>query len=232
MNGLGRCYNVIIGLLLLLACETVFAAPDFEACGDIPDDKVLLPDGVLLLQLHANGTRNYTCSDPGGAATIGDNQGAVFSRFNYNGNLNETAGSLYSNSEDHVIMVVDYPPQNLVGQAEMDHSIGDPRGTSPIFQPSPRNDSIPWARWRVLNATGVLENVTYVTRYDTDGGKKPEKCPPGRSTAEVPFKAVYLFYTCNSDASTSTTKNGSLKLHAPISAVFLATFVSSILLLF
>ena len=204
MSRLVRCNLEMIMDLLLLTCHTAIAAPDFAACGSLPHAKIEVPDGQPILTLHANGTRNYTCSELGGATVVGDNQGEVLATFNYEGNTSIPAGSLYTAENGDVIYIIDFLSQNLFGRAEMDSSVGDPLGPSPIFQPSPRNDSIPWARWRVLASTGqgVLENVTYVTRFDTEGGGKPLKCPLGRRTVEVPFKAAYTFYTCT-DANTS-----------------------------
>jgi hypothetical protein len=92
------------------------------------------------------------------------------------------------------------------------------------------NGSIPWARWRAIPSTGegALENVTYVTRLDTEGGEKPVKCPMGKKTAEVPFKAGYTFYTCGGDGSASS--GASTKPRLFQDAIVLLTTVASIVL--
>ena len=227
MRGPQQCFNLIISLLILLAFDTSFAVPDFAACGDLPHDKIEVPGGVQILRLHARGTRNYTCSTPGGQPIIADNQGGVLAHFHPEGKENETAGFAYTDPDDDVIMILDYPLGNLSGSLETNVTLaGAPVGTSPIFQPSPRNDSIPWARWRVIDAggTGVLENVTYVTRYDTEGGKKPETCPAGKLEAQIPFKAAYSFYTC-------TQSNGFIAAVGSIKTALLSTSFASILLI-
>jgi len=227
MSGLERCSFVIIALLLL--CDKSSAAPNFEACGKIPSNSIDIPGGETVLQLHARGTRNYTCSQPGGAAGVGDNQGEGLSDFIFEADANEIVGFSYYAPGGKVIFVLDYPPESLFGWAEMNRSLADSLGTSPIFQPSPRNDSIPWARWRASSSggTGILENVTYVARSDTEGGVKPEKCPPGKKSAEVPFTANYAFYTCVQPSSGSLSSSPRY-----ISCAIWLTTAASILLFF
>ena len=71
MSRLVRCNLEMIMALLLLTCHTAIAAPDFAACGSLPHAKIEVPDGQPILTLHANGTRNYTCSELGGATVVG-----------------------------------------------------------------------------------------------------------------------------------------------------------------
>ncbi len=217
----------MIAFLLFLS-HKASAAPNFEACGTLPDNSLDIPGGVAILHLHASGTRNYTCSSAGGPAIIGDNQGEVLAKFNLESNASQIVGNSYTTPEGQPIYVVDFPAQGLFGKVQMERSIADDRlGPSPTFQPSPTNGSIPWARWRTIPSTGEgsLENVTYVTRFDTEGGEKPVNCPMGKKTAEVPFKAGYTFFTCGGSASSGASTKPRLFQDAIVLLTTLASIV-------
>ena len=68
----------------------------------------------------------------------------------------------------------------------------------PVASASPDSNSIPWLLVRVTanKGRGVLENVTYVQRLHTRGGKPPASCTASQKgrTLRVPYTADYYFF--------------------------------------
>jgi hypothetical protein len=214
---MGRPACGLPAVVMLLLLASTGAAPDFTACGAIPTDSVQVPGGSEVLRLHAVGTRNYTCPTPGGVAPIGDGQGNPLARLAFAGSSDHSIGSTFSSTEGYVTINIDDPSTGRAGSADM---ASDTAGVSPVFQPSPNNGSISWARWRVVDAggEGILANVTYVARVNTSGGERPDRCPSNSTVATVPFQADYVMYACTSGGLVA--RLGALALAV---AVFAAT---------
>ena len=168
-----------------------------EACNGVLNATVTVNGGTPVLTLTAKGTRNYTCATPRGPTPIGDDQGATLAVFAPLGSSNYSSGTIFFDTDEHVVVDVNDPVSGLSGVVRLLNDA--PAYGSPTYQMSPKNDSIAWARYLVLGVTaGGLENVTYVTRVNTEGGLRPETCLANKTTAEIPFQADYVFYECSS----------------------------------
>jgi hypothetical protein len=150
--------------------------PPFPASLDVPVD-----GGAVLLHGAGSGTQNYACeiSDAGSgwvlvtpAATLEDCTGAVLA---------------HHFASDGGATLPEW--QSPDGTYVVGHKIA-------AYTPDGGAESVPWVLLQAVDhgGSGVLSQVAYVQRLDTDGGAAPAGTCEAGVTQDVPYSADYYFY--------------------------------------
>jgi hypothetical protein len=154
-------------------------APAVPASIEVPDG-----GGTVLLHAAGSGTQNYTCTQ-----AIDGGTGWTFT--GPQADLSDCNGTVIGHH-----FASDGGPgapewMTIDGTYVIAHKV-----PNASFVPDGGSGSVPWLLLQASanGGTGVLSQVLYVQRLDTDGGVSPAPVCDAGTMIQVPYTADYYFY--------------------------------------
>jgi len=184
LEAMNALYKIVTIICTCLAISCLA-----EECMFVPEE-IVATNGMPIISVEATGTRGFDCNPDGTVIpdTTSGNDAVLTGIAPFEGATG----------------VLDYTTDGVAFFA-----IDLPAGASKTFYLTPREDpnnmafpspdgSLEYTRRFISMSEGDadLPNGVFMARTATTGGVPPATCPKGATQVDVPYTAVYTFYTC------------------------------------